>query len=224
MAIEFISKWNELIFYSQKLFFIWQFETVAFLFVLYLQSKTEQECQDTKRSKDNHGHYIAVGRNAERTNQHGDQAQTDILYPENQAISRTQNLLIDNLWHTGPHGRWHQREAYAQHQNSAKRQGFAWIKWQDKSEDTMTNNHDNRTYHHHGCTFTLIINKHSEEWSQDHRQDWEPFEQARCLSVANHQCFLEEVGRKALEWENRRIVQYAQESDNPEHLARENLT
>ena len=70
MAIEYIPKWNELIFYTQKLFFIWQFETVAFLLVLYLQSEAEQECQYAKGSKDNHRYYIAVGRNAERTNQH----------------------------------------------------------------------------------------------------------------------------------------------------------
>ena len=149
MAIEYIPKWNELIFYAQKLFFIWQFEAVALFLVFYLQSKTEQECQHTKRSEDNHRNYITIGRNAERTNQHWHQAQADILYPENQAISRTQNLLIDNLWHTGPHGRWHQREANTQHENRAESQHLAWIKWQDKSEDTMANNHDNRTYHHH---------------------------------------------------------------------------
>lgn len=88
----------------------------------------------------------------------------------------------------------------------------------------MANNHDNRTYHHHRCTFTLIINKHTEEGSQHHCQNWEPFEQARRLGIADHQCLLEEVGGKALEWEDSRIVQYAQESDNPEHLAGENLT
>ena len=70
MAIEYIPKWNELIFYAQKLFFIWQFEAIAFFLILYLQREAEQERQDTKRSKDNHWHYIAVGRNAERTNQH----------------------------------------------------------------------------------------------------------------------------------------------------------
>ena len=88
----------------------------------------------------------------------------------------------------------------------------------------MANNHDNRTYHHHRSTFTLIVDEHTEEWSQDHRQDWEPLEQARCLSVANHQCLLEEVSSKALEWEDSRIIEYAQEGDNPEHLAAEDFT
>ena len=70
MAIEYIPKWNQLIFYAQKLFFIWQFEAVAFLLVLYLESEAEQECQYAKGSEDNHRYYITVGRNAERTNQH----------------------------------------------------------------------------------------------------------------------------------------------------------
>ena len=111
MAIEYIPKWNELIFYTQKLFFVRQFETIAFFLILYLQREAEQERQDTKRSKDNHWHYIAIGRNAKRTYQHRYQAQTDILYPENQAISRAQNLLINDLWNRWPHRRWHQREA-----------------------------------------------------------------------------------------------------------------
>ena len=88
----------------------------------------------------------------------------------------------------------------------------------------MANNHDHSTYHHHRSTFTLVVNEHTKEWGQDHRQDWEPLEQTRCLCIANHQCLLEEVSRKALEWEDSRIVQYAQERDNPEHLAREDLT
>ena len=202
MAIEYIPKWNELIFYTQKLFFVWQFETVALFLIFYLESEAEQECQHTKRSKDNHWYYITIGGNTERTNQHGYQAQADILYPENQAIGRTEDLLINNLWHTGPHRCWHQREANTQHENSAESQGLAWIKWQDKREDTVANNHDNRTYHHHRCTFTLIINEHTEEWSQYHCQDWEPLEQTRCLSVGDHEGLLEEVGCKALEWED----------------------
>ena len=177
MAIEYIPKWNELIFYVQKLFFVWQFQTVAFFLIFYLQGEAEQECQYAKGSEDNHRYYIAISRNAKRTNQHRYQAQTDILHPENQAIGRTQNLLINNLWNRWPHRCWHEREAYAQHQNSAKRQGLAWIKWQDKREDTVANNHNNSTNHHHRSTFTLIINKHTEEWSQYHRQDWEPFKE-----------------------------------------------
>ena len=145
------------------------------------------------------------------------------MYPENQAISRAQNLLINDLWNTGPHRSRHQREADTQYQNGAESQSFAWINWQYKCEDTMANNHDNRTYHHHRRTFTLVVNKHAKEWGQYHCQDWEPLEQTRSLSVANHQGLLEEVGREALEWEDSRIVQYTQERDNPEHLAGEDL-
>ena len=202
MAIEYIPKWNELIFYTQKLFFVRQFETIAFFLILYLQREAEQERQDTKRSKDNHWDYIAVGRNTERTNQHWNQAQTDILYPENQAICRAQNLLVNNLWHRWPHGCWYQRETYAQYQDGTKSQSFAWESRQNEGEDTMANNHDNRTYHHHRSTFTLVVDEHTKEWGQDHRQDWEPFEQTRCLCIANHKSLLEEVSRKALEWED----------------------
>ena len=70
MAIEYIPKWNELIFYTQKLFFVRQFEAVALFLIFYLESEAEQECQHTKRSEDNHRYYIAVGRYTKRTNQH----------------------------------------------------------------------------------------------------------------------------------------------------------
>ena len=69
--MEDIPKWNQQIFYAQKLFFVWQFKAVAFFLIFNLQGEAEQECQDAKGSEDNHRYYIAIGRNAESTNQHG---------------------------------------------------------------------------------------------------------------------------------------------------------
>ena len=87
----------------------------------------------------------------------------------------------------------------------------------------MASDHDDCTDHKHCCTLTLVVKECTEERSEYHSEDREPSEEVCSLSAADVKSYLKEVGCISLEWEDSRVVKYAEKGYEPEHLAAEDL-
>ncbi len=88
----------------------------------------------------------------------------------------------------------------------------------------MAGNHNECANHHHGRALAFVVDKRAKERRENHCQNGEPLEESCGFGVGDLERLFEEVGSKPLEGEDGRVVEYAEDSDNPEHLGLEDLS
>ena len=148
------------------------FEAVALLLVDILEHEAEQQggyaeaCQHDERGGvvvrhggllrgDEAGLKVAyelrVGLVEHLADEHGEEPQADVLYPENQGVGAADDFGVDKLGHAGPKRCGHEREAGAEnedcdvgHDNSAY--GVALEHGQDEGEGEVAGDEQQRAY------------------------------------------------------------------------------
>ena len=206
-----------------SIFDVWQFQTVIVLFVLNFQQDSEEERQDTERREDNHRHGVAASGLKHVTYDFRHEAQADVLHPEDEAVSRAEHFLVDNLWHAWPQGCRHEREANAKNGNQGYCKPFVRHERQEECEAEVASNHDDCTCKKHRSAFAHLVDECAKERGENHCQNWEETEKLCACGSINLQSGFKEVWSITLEREDGAVIEHAEQCHNPVHLAAENL-
>ena len=92
-----------------------------------------------------------------------------------------------------------------------------------EGEAEVASNHNERANHKHRGSLTLTVDKCAKEGCEHHSEDGEAAEELSTGVAIYVEGLSEEVGSELLEWEDCRVVEYAHQSYQPEHLACEDL-
>lgn len=218
-------------------------KTEASLLVECLQIDGEEESKNTEACEDEQRHgvvvrdelragclgcdnrrVVGVGRGEEVADELRNEAETDVLHPEDEAVSRTENLLVDNLRNAWPQSCRHESERDAEQYDSRVGNDGTLCCREHEGEDEVAADEEQCAAHEHRRTLTLAIEEVAEERSDYGCTDREPAEDVRgCFGRDAVKVALQHVGTVALEGEDGRIVEHAEQSYNPEHLRREYL-
>ena len=87
-----------------------EFQAVTLALVFDLEKEGEQEGEHAERREYDHRDNVSSGRFTQGTYEQRNEAETDVLYPENEAICAAEHFLVDDLGNTGPKSRRNQRE------------------------------------------------------------------------------------------------------------------
>ena len=218
-------------------------KTEASLLVERLQIDGEEEGKHTEACEDEQRHgvvvrdelstgclscdncrVVGVGRGEEVADELRNEAETDVLHPEDEAVSRAENLLVDNLRNAWPESCRNESERDAEQYDSRVGDDGALCCREHEGEDEMAADEEQCAAHEHRCTLTLAVEEVAEERSDYGCTDREPTEDVRgCFGRDAVKVALQHVGTVTLEGEDGRIVEHAEQSNNPEHLRREYL-
>ena len=125
-------------------------------------------------------------------------------YPEDKAVGRAENLLVDDLRNRWPQGGRNERETDAKHHNRGESQEFAVRRRQRESEHQVADNQKQSAPDQHRSALSLRVKKPAKERSDDGGADREPPEYVRgCLGGDSIQIALEHIRAISLEREDR---------------------
>ena len=196
--------------YSLLFLLVREFKAVGFAAVFDFERKAEKEGEDAEGSKDDHGHKVSVRSHTQFADEQRHKAQTDVLHPEDEAVSRAEHFLVNDLGYGRPHGSGNEREADTEHQDGNKRKRLARICREHESEDAMARDHNDRTEQHHRRAFALVVDEQTQERREHHRQYGEPLEEPCRLGIGDGERLFEEIGGETLEGEDGGVIEYAQ--------------
>ena len=74
-----------------------EFKAITLLLVLDLQEECKEERQDTEGREYQHRHKITAGEVENGPDQQRYEAQADVLHPEDEAVSASKHLFVNNL-------------------------------------------------------------------------------------------------------------------------------
>ena len=176
-----------------------ELEADVFLLVDALEDETEEESNDAEASEHHQrpsivitdggsfgshravGHSlddIGIGLIEDLTDEHGEEPEADILDPEDEGVSRTDNLGIHELRNAGPKSGGHERERSAEHEDSEIRHHYSTDsrtleQGEDESEGEVASDKKEGSEHEHRSCFTLIIDVITENRSDADSQEGE---------------------------------------------------
>ena len=116
-----------------------------------------------------------------------------------------------------------ERERHAERHDEQQGQPLRREGGQQEGEAQVAGDHDDGADHEHRGALAAEVEQRSEEGGEHHGQDGEAAEEACRRFGVDAERHLEEVGRIALEGEDGRVVEYAEQRHEPEHLAAEDV-
>lgn len=124
------------------------------------------------------GGAFGVGVVQHHADEGGEEAEADVLNPEDGGIGRADDLLVDQLGHRGPQGGGHQREGGAEDEDGdighhGAADGVALEDGQDEGEGEVADDQQDGAEHEHGGSLTLVVDIVAEDGGDGHGQQRE---------------------------------------------------